>query len=101
MRAAMLSQGLRPGLAALAALLLLDGALTLGSGVEAQRRGSPPAGERFDERSEARPDAPADSPRESEARGVRAIVPVLTEREKRCRQLHQCAMTGPCPACPR
>ena len=100
MRAAMLSGGLRPGLAALAALLLLDGGLTLGAGAEAQRR-APPAEDRIDERSDARPDAPADAPRESEARGVRSLVPVLTEREKRCRQLHQCAMSGPCPACPR
>ena len=101
MRAAMLSQarlGARgPGLAALAALLLLDGALTLGAGAEAQRRRPPSS--TVDERR----GAPTGRRRTSgaEAPAARAIIPVLTEREKRCRLANECAMVGPCPACPR
>lgn len=95
MRAAMLSGGLRPGLAALAALLLLDGALTLGAGAEAQRR-RPPV-EQI--QPEAREEAPAEQ--RADAPAARAIIPVLTEREKRCRLANECAMVGPCPACPR
>ena len=95
MRAAMLSEGLRPGLAALAAMLLLDGGLTLGAGAEAQRRRPlPPVEERADA-----PDTRADGG--AEAPAARAIIPVLTEREKRCRLANECAMVGPCPACPR
>lgn len=96
MRAAMLSGGLRPGFAALAALLLLDGALTLGAGAEAQRRRPPP--QPVEERADP-PDTRADGG--AEAPAARAIIPVLTEREKRCRLANECAMVGPCPPCPR
>lgn len=40
-------------------------------------------------------------PENAEAPVIPSIMPVLTEREKRCRQQRGCAMSGPCPACPR